>query len=212
MIKDENENIKYIRKVEHILNNCKYINFSDDTENPEYYPHTYFYEDLGTIDNETIDVLEEYGIKKIYSEPNPYCHKRCNYFYGNLDNLYPGIEEIYIDSIDFTKPIHNLPITMRKIHLVCSRYDEALFNIPPELEVLILECNIFNQDINELPDSIYELKIKSLYFDKSLDALPPNLEKLYISSGAKRYTRKMLPELPYCKEIEIWYGDEKVED
>ena len=171
---------------------------------------SYNHYDLDTIDDDIILEMQQDDVDGIFITPNPFNNKRINYFYGHLDNLYPGIEHIYVDSIDFIDPLHNLPITIRTIHLICSRYDSPLINIPPELEVLILECDNFNQEITELPDTIYEFKIDSTRFEQSLYNLPHYLESFYIRSCVKRYTRDMLPELPYCKDIEIWYKDERV--
>ena len=161
------------------------------------------------LDPAMLKLLQENGISKIVITPSISTYHSNRYFNDKLDNLFLGITEIDINSIAFNSPVDELPITMKRIHFrFCPAFNKELNHLPPYLESLELFCEIFNQEICELPESLGRLVINSRRFDKSLYGLPAGLKYFRLRSWSKRYTVDMLPELPFCDFIEIWYGNE----
>lgn len=145
---------------------------------------TYIYCHHEDIPDSQIENMKSSNIKKlIIQDYSPFFRDRKNNFTGNLNNLYEGLEELYIDACDFNKPVNNLPSTLRILHIKSQKFNYPVNNLPPNLEELVIYCESFNKDMDNLPSNLKVLKMQSYKFNKKLDNLPPKLEILIIRFG-----------------------------
>ncbi len=112
----------------------------------------------------------------------------------DLDRVLPeGLESLTI-SRDYSKPLNNLPSSLKHLYFHDCNYKQPLDNLPIGLETLVFDSCIYNESIDNLPDSIKTLDIGSLTFDTNFTNLPNGLENLTINLKKSNY--KSLNNLP----------------
>ncbi len=142
-------------------------------------PLTYVYYGMDTISDEIIEEMKIKGIKKLhirrkYFLPNAIITN----FTGNLDNLYEGLEELYIYFPNFTNSLNNLPSTLKILYIDCYQFNKPLDYLPQNLISLTIISNSFNQLLDNLPNNLAYLKLDCHIYNNKLLNLPCSLIKL----------------------------------
>lgn len=89
--------------------------------------------------------------------------------------------ESFLDRPIFNQPLNNLPINLKELDIIYTKYNHPLHVLPYTLTKLLLS-HTFNHNLDLLPESLQILKLGGNY-NKKLDDLPSGLKVLDIGSG-----------------------------